>query len=257
MNTLWFMPLGLVLGAVGTLIGAGGGFIMMPILLLLYPNESPELLTSISLAAVCANATSGSVAYIRMRRVNFRAGWMFAAAGVPGTILGAMVTSRLTRGVFDLLMVGALVVLATFLIVKTLRGGTPPDVEGDTHQDFNAPVGVGISAGVGFLSSLLGIGGGIIHVPALVYVLRFPTHVATATSHFVLAISTLIVTIYHGATGALTGGWERAAMLAVGVVFGAQVGARLSRRLKGTWIIRCLAVALMTVGARVVYRALH
>ena len=230
---------------------------MMPILLLLYPNESPELLTSISLAAVCANATSGSVAYIRMRRVNFRAGWMFAAAGVPGTILGAMVTSRLTRGVFDLIMGGALVVLATFLIVKTLRGGTPPDVEGDTHQDFNAPVGVGISAGVGFLSSLLGIGGGIIHVPALVYVLRFPTHVATATSHFVLAISTFIVTIYHGATGALTGGWERAGMLALGVVFGAQVGARLSRRLKGTWIIRCLAVALMTVGARVVYRALQ
>ena len=94
-------------------------------------------------------------------------------------------------------------------------------------------------------------------MPALVYVLRFPAHVATATSHFVLAISTLIVTVYHGATGGLTGGWERAGMLAIGVVVGAQVGARLSRKLKGAWIIRCLAVALMTVGARVVYRALH
>ncbi|HRG97763.1 MAG TPA: sulfite exporter TauE/SafE family protein [Polyangiaceae bacterium] len=257
MNTLWFIPVGLLLGALGTLIGAGGGFMMMPLLLLLYPQESPELLTSISLAAVCANATSGSVAYIRMRRVNFRAGWMFAAAGVPGTILGAMVTSRLSRGVFDPIMGGALVLLATFLLVKAARGGTPADVEGGTDQDFNAPVGVGISVGVGFLSSLLGIGGGIIHVPALVYVLRFPAHVATATSHFVLAISTLIVTVYHGATGGLTGGWERAGMLAIGVVIGAQVGARLSRKLKGAWIIRCLAVALMTVGARVVYRALH
>lgn len=256
MNTLWFIPMGFLLGALGTLIGAGGGFMMMPILLLLYPNESPELLTSISLAAVCANAISGSVAYIRMGRVNFRAGGMFAAAGVPGTILGALVTARLSRGVFDVMMGGALVLLATYLIVKTLRAGPAPTAEGGTHQEFNVPVGVGISAVVGFLSSLLGIGGGIIHVPALVYVLRFPTHVATATSHFVLAISTLIVTIYHGATGGLTGGGERAGMLAIGVIFGAQLGARLSRKLDGTWIIRCLAAALLTVGARVVYRAL-
>lgn len=256
MSTIWFIPLGFVLGALGTLIGAGGGFMMMPILLLLYPKDSPELLTSISLAAVCANAMSGSFAYIRMGRVNFRAGWMFAAAGIPGTIIGAIVTAHLSRGVFDVMLGGSLVVLATYLILKTVKNGTPPHGEGGTHRDFNEPLGVGISAGVGFLSSLLGIGGGIIHVPALVYVLGFPAHVATATSHFVLAISTLIVTIYHGATGGLDGGWERAGMLAIGVVFGAQLGARLSRKINGTWIIRCLAAALMTVGARVVFRAL-
>ncbi len=255
MDTLWFIPLGFFLGALGTLIGAGGGFMMMPILLLLYPEDSAELLTSISLAAVCLNAASGSVAYVRMGRVNFRAGWMFAVAGIPGTLIGAVVTAHLERGVFDLIMGGSLIVLATYLITKTFqdRAATSDD---RVDRPFNASLGIGISLGVGFLSSLLGIGGGVIHVPALVYLLGFPPHVATATSHFVLAITTFVVTVYHGATGSLSGGWERAAMLGIGVVFGAQVGARLSRRVHGTWIIRCLALALMTVGARVVFRAM-
>lgn len=255
MGFFWFIPLGLFLGALGTLIGAGGGFMMMPILLLLYPADSPELLTSISLAAVCLNATSGSVAYVRMGRVNFRAAWMFAAAGIPGTLLGALVITRLERGLFDVIMGCSLITLAAYLVLKTFQAGA---IANDDRVDrpFNAPLGVAISVGVGFVSSLLGIGGGVIHVPALVYLLGFPPHVATATSHFVLAVTTFVVTVYHGATGALTGGWERAAMLGIGVVFGAQVGAKLSQKVRGTWIIRCLALALMTVGARVVFRAL-
>jgi len=63
---LWLLPLGFAVGAFGTVIGAGGGFLLAPILLMLYPEASPETITSISLAAVCANATSGSVAYARM-----------------------------------------------------------------------------------------------------------------------------------------------------------------------------------------------
>lgn len=229
---------------------------MMPILLLLYPNESPELLTSISLAVVCLNATSGSVAYVRMGRVDFRAAKLFALAGLPGTFVGAYVAARMERGVFDVIMGGFLVALSGYLVLKTFQGRTPADDHAGGPRPFNVAVGVSLSVVVGFLSSLLGIGGGIIHVPALVYVLGFPAHVATATSHLVLAINTLAVTIYHGLTGALDGGWERAAWLGVGVVLGAQLGARISKKVDGTWIIRCLATAMMTVGARVVFRAL-
>lgn len=230
---------------------------MMPVLLLLYPEESPELLTSISLAVVCLNAMSGSLAYVRMGRVDFRAAWMFALAGLPGTIVGALVTAHLSRGVFDGIMGGSLIVMAGYLIVRTTQANAPREgAVVDGRRVFDVPLGIGISVVVGFVSSLLGIGGGIIHVPALVYVLGFPAHVATATSHFVLAITTLVVTVFHGATGALAGGWSRAGMLGIGVVLGAQVGAHLSRRVHGTWIIRCLAAALMTVGARVVFRAL-
>ncbi len=255
MNTIWFIPLGFLLGTLGTLVGAGGGFIMMPILLLLYPNDSPKLLTSISLAAVFMNAFSGSVAYMRMGKVNYRAAWLFAAAGIPGTILGAVVTSHLERGVFDMILGGSLIALSGYLFYKTFQDAPPAESTG-SGQDFNAGLGIAISVVVGFLSSLLGIGGGIIHVPALVFFLGFPAHTATATSHFVLAVTTFVVTIFHGTTGALDGGWERAAMLGIGMVFGAQLGARLSKRVGGTWIIRCLAGALLTVGVRVVFRAL-
>jgi len=88
--------LGLVVGAIGTLIGAGGGFLLMPILVLLYPHESPEILTPISLSVVFANAASGSVAYARHAGAStFCAGWLFALAGLPGAILGALVTRHL------------------------------------------------------------------------------------------------------------------------------------------------------------------
>ena len=78
-----FVALGFAIGAFGTLIGAGGGFVLMPVLLLIYPHERPEHLTAISLAVVFCNALSGSVAYARMGRIEFRSGLMFAAAATP------------------------------------------------------------------------------------------------------------------------------------------------------------------------------
>ncbi len=77
--------LGLIVGAYGTIIGAGGGFILVPVLLLLYPDYQPEQLTAVSLAVVFANATSGSVAYGRQRRVDYLTGLLFAAASAPGS----------------------------------------------------------------------------------------------------------------------------------------------------------------------------
>jgi uncharacterized membrane protein YfcA len=104
---------------------------------------------------------------------------------------------------------------------------------------------------VGYASSLLGIGGGVIHVPALVHLLNFPVHIATATSHFMLAIMAFTGTAVHVATGAFHHGVRRAILLSIGVVIGAQVGAWLSSRIQGDWILRGLAIALAFVGARV------
>src|SRR6185295_1618467 len=70
----WLFPLGLLVGAFGTLIGAGGGFILVPILLLMYPNETSERIASISLAVVFFNAFSGSLAYARMKRIDYKSG---------------------------------------------------------------------------------------------------------------------------------------------------------------------------------------
>jgi uncharacterized membrane protein YfcA len=264
---LLFMALGFGVGAYGTLIGAGGGFVLMPILLLIFPDKSPELLTSISLAVVFFNALSGSGAYAMMKRIDYKAGLLFAAATIPGAILGALNTSGVPRRLFDAIFGVLLVVAAVFLNLRPNLAETTRHVyHPDKHQmlrhlveangasfdyAFNPWVGVILSVFVGYVSSFLGIGGGIIHVPALVYFLNFPIHVATATSHFILVIMALTGTIVHMVNGSFGHGVHHMVSLAIGVVLGAQVGARLSQFIKGAWIIRSLALALGLVGVRI------
>ncbi len=101
---------------------------------------------------------------------------------------------------------------------------------------------------VGFFSSLLGIGGGIIHVPALIYMFSFPYHIAVASSHFILMISSLTGTVFHGMLGNIR--LVPAILIGLGAILGAQLGASISRRIEGTWIIRLLSVALIAIGIR-------
>jgi len=272
---LWLLPLGLVIGAFGTLIGAGGGFILVPILLILYPNDNTELITSISLAVVFFNALSGSVAYARMKRVDYKSGVTFAIATIPGAILGALLVSDVPRYAFDLTFGAIMIAAAIFLWVaakadqsraqthanRLANGDTPPrwsvrdftDADGIRHHyAYNPVIGIVLTVFVGFISSLLGVGGGFIHVPALTRLLNFPVHVATATSHFVLAVMALTGTLVHIASGTFAHGVRRTAILALGVVLGAQAGAYMSNRVGGKWIIRGLAIAMMFVGVRLI-----
>ena len=263
--------LGIGIGAYGTLIGAGGGFVLMPVLLLLYPDQDPEQLTSISLAVVFFNAMSGSEAYARMKRIDYRSGFMFATATVPGAVLGALNTNYIPRRPFDILFGIALVAASLFLLLRPKSAGealkagkalthgtvrTITDIHGNHYTySYNLFLGMGISVVVGYVSSFLGIGGGIIHVPALSYLLNFPVHVATATSHFILAIMALAGTLTHVMTGSFQHGVHRTLAVGFGVLIGAQIGARLSDHLKSKWIIRSLAVALILVGIRILATA--
>jgi uncharacterized membrane protein YfcA len=267
---LGLIALGFGTGAYGTIIGAGGGFVLMPLLLLLYPRENPEVLTSISLAVVFFNALSGTQAYARLRRIDYRAGFMFAAATIPGAVIGALNTSYVPRRVFDGIFAVLLLAGAGFLSLRPAYrdDGQIPQKQQRRHQvthhlveadgtghtyTFNPIVGIALSFFVGYVSSFLGIGGGIIHVPALVYLLRFPVHIATATSHFILVIMALTGTLVHVATGTFAHGVHRTVFLAFGVVLGAQLGARLSQRITMNWIIRSLALALGLVGIRILF----
>jgi len=130
------------------------------------------------------------------------------------------------------------------------------EADGTVHRwTYNAGLGLSISAGVGFLSSLLGTGGGILHVPAMIRFLNFPVHIATATSHFILAIMALAGTTAHIAGGAFHHGIRRTIVLAAGVLIGAQLGALCSRRIKGYWIARLLAAALALAAVRILLMA--
>lgn len=264
---LEFMAIGLGVGAFGTLIGAGGGFVLMPILILLYPDQSPDKLTSISLAVVFLNALSGSEAYARMKRIDYRSGLVFALATIPGAVLGAINTSIIPRRLFDGIFAVALIVGAIALIVRpgSATGKANPrklpshnttrhivEANGVGYQySFNLWSGISVSVAVGYISSFLGIGGGIIHVPVLVYLLNFPVHIATATSHFILVIMALAGTVTHMVTGGFSYGVHHIISLAMGVIAGAQLGALASDKVKGNWIIICLAAALGLVGVRI------
>jgi uncharacterized membrane protein YfcA len=266
----WLIPLGFVVGAYGTLVGAGGGFVLVPLLLMLYPRETPEIITSISLAVVFFNALSGAIAYTRMKRIEYRSGLLFSVASIPGAILGALATAYLPRRLFDAIFGLLLIAVSVYLVIRPGGNATavwpcPPnhrecivtEANGTVHRfSYHQGLGVAVSMGIGFLSSLLGIGGGIIHVPVLVQLLNFPIHIATATSQFVLTNMALTGTLTHIATGAFTRGIRRTIMLAIGVVLGAQLGAWLSGRVRGTWIIRGLAIALGVVGIRLLMMVL-
>ena len=272
---LWLLPLGVAIGTFGTLIGAGGGFILVPILLLVYPDENTELITSISLSVVFFNALSGSWAYSRMKRIDYKSGVVFALATVPGAVLGAVSTAYVPRRMFDLafgtLMIGAGIFLWLSAqdehghaqiplhpqsASKKSRSAVRDFIDADGvryHYEYNPVIGIVLSVFVGLVSSLLGVGGGFIHVPALSRLLNFPVHVATATSHFVLATMALTGTLVHIASGAFEHGVGRTALLGAGVLLGAQFGARLSNKISGKWIIRGLAIALVFVGIRLIW----
>jgi uncharacterized membrane protein YfcA len=266
----WLLVIGFGVGTIGTLVGAGGGFLLVPLLALLAPALPAESVTAMSLVAVAMNAASGTIAYARQGRVDFRSGIVFAIATIPGSIGGALLTRVVSREAFDAIFAAMLIGLAAFLVLaREDEPGDEPEGGGwghvlreltdrsgtDYRYRLSMPLGVLISLGVGLISSFLGIGGGVIHVPALVGLLHFPPHVATATSTFVLAITATSGALTHVAAGDLGSLGPPAAVLGLGAVAGAQVGARISHRVHGLVIIRALAACLVFVGARLAYQA--
>ena len=268
-NFILLLIIGFIVGTLGTLIGAGGGFILVPLLIIMEPDFSPETITAISMAIVACNAISGSVAYVASGRVDFKAGLLFAAFTIPGSILGVLTTKYISREIFDVIFGIVLLLLAIFLFFK---GGKKQSItkplkekKGWVHQQltdkwnevynysYDIRKGSILSIFVGYFSPLLGIGGGIIHVPAMVEWLRFPVHIATATSHFILAIMATVSVIVHIYNGNYNDPiiFRMVVWLGIGVIIGAQMGAFLSRKLKGKIIIKALAVSLGLVGIRI------
>lgn len=272
LELLLLVPLGVSVGAFGTIVGAGGGFILVPILLFVFPHESPQQIAAISLFVVLTNALSGSTAYARQSRIDYRSGLFFALGTLPGAIGGAITVGYMPRRAFDAVFAALLVGLGLFLLLR--RGPTAiqdpargrgvvrreiTDSQGNTFVYwFQLWKGISLSAIVGFFSSLLGIGGGIMHVPIMTSILHFPVHIAVATSQFVLGFMAAQGTAVHFTTGTL--GWNepfaQAALLSAGAIPGAQLGAVIARRLRGAIVVRMLATALVLVGCRLALKAL-
>lgn len=246
--------LAFVVAAYGTLVGAGGGFLLVPLFLLL--RDFPHTLAAgTSLAIVSVNALSATLGFRREKAIDFRAGVVFAVLTVPGAVLGALLTSELAGPAFRAVFGGALVLVAVYLLARGGRkAGTP--FRGKTgfgwvsrpDYSYYEPLGAFFSLFVGVASSLLGIGGGIIHVPLMTEVLRFPVRVAVATAQFILLFTALTGFLTHLSKGNVH--WPTAVPMMFGAVAGAQAGVWLSKRIGGPLTVRLLSLALLAVGIR-------
>jgi hypothetical protein len=263
--------LGVVVGAYGTLVGVGGGFLVVPLLLIIY-KLPPAAAAATSLVVVLLNAASGSVAYVRRGRVDIRTGLLLAAATVPGAyFIGPALAERIPERAFKIGFGMFLLAMAALLffrperqasasggargaglwrIRRSFRDGSGAEI----HYEFDVVLAVVLSFLVGILSSMLGIGGGIVHVPALIHLMAFPVHVATATSQFVLAFTAAAGVAKYASGGHVV--WLLAAVVGAGVVLGAQVGARVSHRMKGARIIRLLVLAIVVLALRLIWSAI-
>jgi uncharacterized membrane protein YfcA len=272
MSGLGLVAFGLIVGTYGTMVGAGGGFLIVPVLLLVW-HLPPALAAGTSLAVVFLNAAAGSTSYARQGRVDYKSGILLALPTLPGSIAGAFIADRISGRVFHVIFAVLLLTVASLLLWKPVGRGEEPTVRHEfdpngpwwrmqrvvidkTGHEFryqyNLIYGLLISFGVGFMSSILGIGGGIVHVPALIHLLGFPSHLAAATSHFILAISALVGAGTHVALGNVL--FIPAGLMGVGVIVGAYFGAKLAHKSKGAVTVRLLSIALIVVAIRLLLK---
>jgi uncharacterized protein len=252
--------LGVVVGAYGTLIGAGGGFVLMPLLLFLYPQEAVPALTSLSLSVVALNAASGTFAYARRRRIDYRLALLVAATAAPGSVSGALVTPYIPRSLFEASFGVVLLALATIVLARPAEGRRrSPD-----PTEVLAPavyarwrLGMALSAAVGCLAGVLGIGGAPPLVVVLTHVMQVPVWRAMPTVQFIVLLAATGAVATHALAGEFTAGLVPLLSLGPGALLGAQLGAAASDRLSGRSLVRLLAVALVVVGAGLVLKSLR
>ncbi len=263
-----FLLLGTAVGILGTIVGAGGGFFVVPYLLLV-SKMSPQIVIGTSMTMVFFNALSGTFAYLRQKRIDIKTGIKFAAATLPGSILGAYISKFFNNDVYSLLFGLLLFGIGVFMLfrpkykdedknpvgVMDIRWPIVKrkivDSSGNTYQyAFNERSGIILSLAIGFMSTSLGIGGGILHVPLMVYMLGFPIHVATATSFFILLISSFIGVSMHFILQHVN--LLIAIYLSIGAIIGAQLGAIISKKIESSWIQKILAVCLILVSIKLI-----
>lgn len=173
---------GIGVGLVGALLGIGGGLIMVPLFMLtmMTPNgttfQTVQQVIGTSLFGVFLNSVSGTIAYIRQKRVMFRAALPFAAATIPGAFLGSYVTEYFSGPGFSITFGVSLAALGIFMFLKSRSRRATARVEDFdvAHAEFSYTIGITLSFFVGFISSILGIDGGVVHVPMMVFILRIP-----------------------------------------------------------------------------------
>ncbi len=244
---LWLFVIGFVASVFGAMVGLSGGFIMAPVLRLFF-GFSPAAAAGTSLALVIANGASSSTSYLLQRRVHIRTGWMVAIGGIPGSILGAIAVKHAPPRVFDWLFAVFLLLVSADIVAN--RRPRAENLAGTVMTRPAAALAMGFA--VGFVSSLFGVGGGVILVPSLLYFTALPAHAISATSQFAILLTSPVGFITHAIQHDIA--WKYAITLAVAGLLGGPVGAKLSARLKSRPLMLSVAAALTIAAIAMVFR---
>ena len=268
-NAFLLLGIGGLVGVLSGMFGVGGGFLMTP--LLFFIGIPPAVAVATGANQIVASSVSGALAHLRRRTVDLRMGTVLLVGGLAGAALGIQIFNVLrARGQVDLLVqlsyvfflgaIGALMLVESLRALRRARraAARPRRQHGWMHalpfkMRFRAsglylsvlpPLAVGLVVGV--LVAIMGVGGGFIMVPAMIYLLGMPTKVVIGTSLFQIVFVTAFTTLLHAITNQ-TVDVLLALLLLLGGVVGAQVGARLGTRLKAEQLRILLALLVLSV----------
>jgi uncharacterized membrane protein YfcA len=274
-NTFVLFGMGAAVGFLSGLFGIGGGFLLTP--LLIFSGIPPIVAVATVAAQVVASSTSGALSYWRRRLIDVKLAAVLAGAGVVGSAIGVRLFSLLQDiGQLDLIVsmsyatllgsVGTLMLSEAARAIVNDRLGRPAPLSRPGRRGFIhalplkmrfkrsrmvvsvIPI-VALGIGTGILGALLGIGGGFIIVPALIYLLRVPANVVVGTSLFQIIGTMAFATVLHAMTNQSVD-LVLAMILMIGGVFGAQFGARIGQNLRGDQLRALLALMVLAVAVR-------
>lgn len=253
---------GWVIGFVGAMVGAGGGFLLMPILLLAL-GLAPARASGVSLVMVTVSAVAGTWAYLRQRQVDVPTGLVLAAFAIPGTALGARLAGVVSPGAFSVAFGLLLAIVGGWMAAgrrpQASAGG--PDagrhslvtMTGEVYRCAMPLLPLSLGAVlIGGLASLFGIGGGPLLVPLLTLIGGMPVHIAAATSQLVILLSSAAGVAGYLGRGGLD--WHLAAALSAGALLGAPLGAGTAPHVPARRLLQLLGLCLVLAGGRLMVK---
>ena len=239
-DQLWFILLGFAAGVLGSMIGLGGGIIIVPALTFL--GFPPTVAASNSLFAALSNAVASTISYTKQKRIEFSLGLKLGLLSVPGTVLGALFSNDAAPDVFKILFGFVLIASAIYIFLRKKIESRETTL---SKQMLVFTVGASFFAGI--LSAFFGIGGGIIFVPLMVVGMGIAMKKAAPTSQLILLFSSLSGVIVHSFLGHPD--FTQVGFLAIGSFAGGLVGARLSIDIKEKYLqILISIIILITAG---------
>jgi hypothetical protein len=262
LTVIILLLIGIASATFGSIVGLGGGIITVPALIYLGPallmRDIPSTVAvGTSTAVLVVTALSSSISYKKQNKIDFRSGWLFFIVSGPAAMAGAMMTQRIEQGLFFIIF-GFFMLLISILMIlrnrlKPVRAKWPiqrqyTDDNGEEQSyGYSIPMVLLVGAAVGCISGLFGIGGGSLLVPAMVLLFRFPPHVATATSMFVIFLSAILGSTVHAAYGKID--LLLAAALIPGAWLGGKLGVKIASRMSGSGLLWLLRITLLVLAA--------